>query len=715
MKRLLPAATAFAVAAILSVPLAYSSSTPVHAETLFPHYDHVFLMIEENHSSSQIIGNSQAPEINALAADYGLATNYTGVGDPSEPNYVAMLGGSTFGITSDDPYFFPGHTINAPNLMSQIDQAGLTWQAYLGGIPYAGDRDYCFPSKCLGIPDSDPIYASKHNGIVNFMSEQTPTELAKMTPIQQLGIDLASGNVPNFSYIVPDMCTDMHGAPPWCVDSGKPGDNVLIPKADAFVGQTVNQITSSQMWATGNNAIVVTFDEGNTVSNKVVTVVITNHGPRGIKDNTAYNHYSLLASLQQTFGLGCLQNSCTATPMTPLFQITGSSKPPALPPPFVPPSGTDTVSAMGAPVKGMPATLSCTGGWSVVPSPSIANLDNNLTAVSAISPNDAWAVGDYYDQTSPNVLANMAEHWDGRSWTEYPLPNVGSNLNTLLGVSELPTGHAWAVGYYINGSYLQQTLVQRWDGKTWTVIPSVNPGAQRDILYGVAALADNDVWAVGGQEDANGTWQSLTEHYDGSGWSVIPSPNPGTADLLYAIDAVSSSSVYAVGQQSSAFPNSLLVEHWDGKNWSLLTPPADSTESLSALGVTGTDATLDVVGTRENETVPYTTMVASGAPKSLTLAATPNNGTGEQDLFSATTASDGSTWAGGWYIDPTTGNHQVLFEHEVNGSWSLVAGQNPGTGDNGIAGMAAIPGGGVWAVGAQTNKGNSATLVEFHC
>jgi hypothetical protein len=688
----------------------------VHAATAaFPHYDHVFLMIEENHSSSQIIGNSQAPEINALASDYGLATNYTGVGDPSEPNYVAMLGGSTFGITSDDPYFFPGHTINAPNLMSQIDAAGLTWKAYLGGIPYAGDRDYCFPSKCLGIPDSDPIYASKHNGVVNFASEQTPSELAKMTPIQQLPIDLTANNVPDLSYIVPDMCTDMHGAPPWCVDSGKPGDSVLIPRADEFVGQTVNQITSSPVWATGNDAIVVTFDEGNTVSNKVVTVVITNRGPRGLRDNTAYNHYSLLASLQQTFGLGCLQNSCTATPMAPLFQIAGTSGTASLPEPFTPPPGTNTISPMGSPVKGTATALSCTSGWTVVPSPSIGNLDNNLTSVSAASPNDAWAVGDYYNQTNPTVLASMAEHWDGNSWTEYPLPNVGANLNTLLGVSELPTGHAWAVGYYLKGNYVQQTLVQHWDGSTWTVIPSPSPGSQRDILYGVAALSDTDVWAVGGQQDANGTWKSLTEHWDGSSWSVVASQNPGTADLLYAIKAVSPSSVYAVGQQSTAFPNSLLLEHWDGKRWSLLAPPADASESLSALGVSGTDAALTVVGTRESEAVPYTTMVASGTPASLSLAATPNNGTGEQDLFSAATASDGSAWAGGWYIDPTTGNHQVLFEHGVNGSWSLVAGQNPGTGDNGIAGVAAVPGGGIWAVGIQTNKGNASTLVEFHC
>src|SRR5262249_21444981 len=162
-------------------------------------------------------------EINALAAGYGSATRYTGVGDPSEPNYVAMLGGSTFGISDDDPYFFPGHTINQPNLLSQLEAAGKTWKGYFQGMPYAGYRGYCFPAKCNGIPDSDTQYVAKHNGIVTYANMQTPAEFAKQNPLPQLSTDLASGQIPNFSHIVPDECTDMHGAPPWCVDSGKSG------------------------------------------------------------------------------------------------------------------------------------------------------------------------------------------------------------------------------------------------------------------------------------------------------------------------------------------------------------------------------------------------------------------------------------------------------------------------------------------------------------
>ena len=123
----------------VAVALATSSSAP-KAQAGVPPYDHVFLLIMENEGYEQIIGNPFAPMINALARDYGLATNYSGVADPSEPNYVAMLGGDFFGITNDDPYWFPGQTISAHNLMSQLEAAGRTWRGYYQSIPYPGYR-----------------------------------------------------------------------------------------------------------------------------------------------------------------------------------------------------------------------------------------------------------------------------------------------------------------------------------------------------------------------------------------------------------------------------------------------------------------------------------------------------------------------------------------------------------------------------------------------
>jgi hypothetical protein len=108
---------AFGAAVALAAAVAPVASAS--AASSFPQYNHVFLILDENLSFSQMIGSPDASEINALASDYGIATHYLGVGDPSEPNYVGMLGGSTFGITDDNPYFWPAHTVSQPNLLSQ--------------------------------------------------------------------------------------------------------------------------------------------------------------------------------------------------------------------------------------------------------------------------------------------------------------------------------------------------------------------------------------------------------------------------------------------------------------------------------------------------------------------------------------------------------------------------------------------------------------------
>lgn len=706
---------------LLALCLTFAASAPSLDAQNFPKYDHVFLIIMENENYNQVIGNANAPIINALAQDYGLATNYTGVADPSEPNYVAMLGGDFFNITDDDPYWFPGHTINANNLMSQLEAAGKTWRGYFQSMPYPGYRGYCFPDKCNGIPDADTQYVTKHNGIVNFTDLQTPTELGKMFPLTQFTTDLAAGALPNFSYIVPNECNDMHGAPPWCVDSDNTGtveQSWLIAQGDKFVGTVVNQITSSSMWEAGNNAIVVTFDEGNVAASQVATIVVTNHGPRGVTDKTPFNHYSLLASLQQTFGLGCLLNSCTATPMTSLFAITGSSTTPTLPPPFIFPTSSDTISTQGAGRQAAAASLSGSG-WTVVPSYSFGSRDNILAGVSAASLTDAWAVGAYYPSSS-NVLATLAEHFDGTRWTAFPLPDVGVEENVLYAVSMPTAGKAWAVGYFVNGKFEQQTLIEHFDGSVWSVLPSPDPGAEQNILFGVAAISDSDVWAVGAEQDANGLWHTLTEHWNGSAWSVVRAVDAGRGgNQFYAVKALASANVYAVGQQSGGvFPSQALVEHWDGKTWSVVPAPADASASALPLGVAATTSTLTLAGEQETDTAPYTTYVAAGAPGSLSLQTTPNAGTGENDLFAVTTAADGSTWAVGWDIDTNTGNHDPLILQGKNGVWSLVSSPSLGKGtDSGFAAITAIPGGGLWAVGvtAPPNGGGSySTLIEFH-
>jgi hypothetical protein len=561
---------------------------------------------------------------------------------------------------------------------------------------------------------------AKHNGVVNFANMQNPTEFGKMFPFPQLSADLAAGTAPNFSYILPDECHDMHGAPPWCVDSG-PTTSVqqsfLIAQSDAFVGSIVNAITSSSIWQTGNNAIVITFDEGNTATQNVATIVITSHGPRGVKDKTSLNHFGLLASLEATFGLPCLANACTANLMTPLFTVTGSNTIPTLPPPFVIPTTTDTISAQGAGHAASAVSLNGVTTWTQVPSFNFGNQDNVFAGVSAASATDVWAVGAY----SPGLnapLNTLAHHFDGTRWTAFALPNVGAQQNILQAVSMPGPGKAWAVGDYTSGKFQQQTLIEHFDGTVWSVVMSQSPGAHQNILYGVAAITDTDVWAVGAFEDANDLWHTLTEHWDGTQWSVINAMDAGThGNQFYAVKALAHNNVYAIGQQANAgFPNQALIEHYDGTAWSLVTSPADASASALPLGVAATASSLTVVGEQETDTVPYTSYVASGSPTALAIQPTPTMGTGENDPFAVTIANDGSTWVVGWAINPTTDLHDPLVLQGVNGTFSLVSVPNPSNGgDSGFEAITTVPGGGMWAVGGTaTAKSNVSTFIEFH-
>jgi Phosphoesterase family len=270
----------------------------------------------ENHSYEEVIGNPAAPNINALATQYGLATNDWGVTHPSEPNYVASTAGSFFGIQDDNPYWT--HQVAEPNLGSQLEAAGLSWKTYQQSLPSVGFTGNNYPAGV--VPGATAkLYASKHNPFVNYLalygpvpttssdgefpSNFTPnaaqqTELNKMVPDTQLATDLANGTVPNLSYILPDQCHDMHGT------TGCPTDATLIPEGDQYVSATVQAIMASKTWQEGNNAIVITWDENDfsptngfpgiaSDGGHVATIVIANHGPRGVQYGGPANHYAL--------------------------------------------------------------------------------------------------------------------------------------------------------------------------------------------------------------------------------------------------------------------------------------------------------------------------------------------------------------------------------------------------------------------------------------
>src|SRR5215469_12408595 len=265
LKLLAGGATALATVAWMMAPGVGSAGVTNNGHQGIPHYRHIIEIMMENTSYGTIIGNPLAPNINALADKYGLATNYFGVTHPSEPNYVANMAGSFFGIQDDNQFYCTpalaatdphcagttvDHTVNAPNLASQLTAAGMTWRGYFQSLPPIppsgvvmtgpnanGPYTFKWPST------TDALYASKHNPFVNFTNTQT--DLANMVPDTQLASDLASGNLANFSLIVPDQCHDMHGTGPWSDTNG------LSAAGYTYVGNTLREIMASPMWRQG--------------------------------------------------------------------------------------------------------------------------------------------------------------------------------------------------------------------------------------------------------------------------------------------------------------------------------------------------------------------------------------------------------------------------------------------------------------------------------
>src|SRR5215475_14447604 len=174
------------------------------------------------------------------------------------------------------------------------------------------------------------------------------------------------------------------------------------------------------------------------------------------------------------------------------------------------PSPSPTASPSPTP---SPSTTSCQ--FAVVASPNVGAQDNSLNDVAVVSADDAWAVGEY--TTADSVVHTLIEHWDGSSWSTVPSPNrlTGTGFdqfNTLKAVTAIATNDVWAVGYSVSVHDPYQTLTMHWNGTSWSVVDSPNlasPGAY-NILNDVSAAATNDVWAVGGQQPG------ILLHWNGS-------------------------------------------------------------------------------------------------------------------------------------------------------------------------------------------------------
>jgi hypothetical protein len=240
-----------------------SSAFGQRSQNSIPPFTHVFYIMMENNGVDQIVGNSYAPYINHLITTYGYDDNYFGVTHDSLPNYVAAISGNNWYTYSDDPT----QMFNHKNLVDELMAHNISWKAYMESMPSAGFTGYWYPDNLPSgsSPSTTPpnaLYALKHNPFLLFTDIANNPQLAdNVVPLTQLTADLNNNHVPQFVWISPNICNDMHGQP-----TG-PGNtcpytspNALFTDGDDFIKTWVNAIMDSKAW-TGNSVIFITWDE----------------------------------------------------------------------------------------------------------------------------------------------------------------------------------------------------------------------------------------------------------------------------------------------------------------------------------------------------------------------------------------------------------------------------------------------------------------------
>ena len=220
------------------------------------HLDHVFVIMMENTSYDDLLSpdNTNTTFIRRLAATEGLADNYFGVTHDSLPNYIAATSGQTWGSNSDDTAQAP--LFDHQNLVDQLVAAHVSWKAYMESLPFPGDLVDTTP---------DGLYVRKHDPFLMYPDVyNNPARADNVVPLTQLSTDLSSGRVPQFVWVSPNICNDMHGGAPTCPYPNSPTDAnqaALYKDGDTFLRTWVGAITHSRAW-TCHSAIFVTWDEG---------------------------------------------------------------------------------------------------------------------------------------------------------------------------------------------------------------------------------------------------------------------------------------------------------------------------------------------------------------------------------------------------------------------------------------------------------------------
>ncbi len=260
-----------------------------------PTFNHVVLVVEENHSYSGVVGSSSMPYLNSLASQYGLATQYFADAHPSIPNYLMLTTGLT--ETFDDNF---SGTISDDNVVRELVKAGKNWKSYAESLPSPG---------YLG--GDSGTYVRRHNPFTYLSDVQSDSsQAANVVPFTQFATDLGKGALPQYSFIVPDLMDDAHDG--------------TLAQADAWLKANIAPLIADPAFQS-SGLLIITFDEGdqtdlNHGGGQVATLIIGSKAKQGFQSKTVYQHQSVLRLILAGSGINTFPGLAAVAPdMTEFF------------------------------------------------------------------------------------------------------------------------------------------------------------------------------------------------------------------------------------------------------------------------------------------------------------------------------------------------------------------------------------------------------------
>ena len=449
------------------------------ANAVVPSHGHVFILVEENHSYSSVIGSSAMPYLNSLASRYGLATNYFANTQPSIGDYFWLTTGQV--ITNDSN--FTG-TVSADNIVRQLVAAGKTWKSYAESLPsvgYTGTDQY--------------PYVKRHNPFAYFTDViNSPAQTSKLVPFSQLATDLSNNQLPNYSFIIPNQFNNAHDCPPnqpSCTDADK------LAAADNWLSTNIAPLIASPVFQQ-DGLLVIVFDESfdsDTAGGggHVPAIVISPRVKPGYRSTTFYQHQSVLRMTAEALGLTSFPGAGSTAPNMLEFFDTSTSPAPAVSA-VSPNSGTTnggtsvTISGSGfstgatVMIGGLPATnINVTNSASITattPAHAAGAVDVAVTNTNGLR---STLNGGYtYTSTPPTETVLLADDFNDNSlnttkwtasnlfsgFTDPGLPTLETNQRLEIGPMLVQTsgshynGLRAATSYNFTNAYCYVELVQ---------------------------------------------------------------------------------------------------------------------------------------------------------------------------------------------------------------------------------------------------------------